>query len=629
MGNALDFILRLTDLLTPGMRAAASVADSVATRIQNNFNRAAGGSRTMSASVDELRTRLEAVNRVRFGTRIESEFRSATRSARELEEQIHRLENSGRRTGGAFSSIGRNLMAAASFAAVAGFAGSSVSAAMDFQTTNKTYEVLTGSQQKGAALSNQLLVLKQNTILGTSVYGNAQTLMGFGISEKEVIKDLKMLGDVSMGNKDRFSSLTLAFSQTRAAGRLMGQDLLQYINAGFNPLGVMSERWKEFGFKSKVSVGDLKKMMEEGKISAAVVTKSFELATGEGGRYNNMMNKIAETSGGKLLLLQGKFAAFKISLGNALMPLADFLISIGNHALNFIHELASGNPAAIAFAVAIAGITAAIMWNTIATNVAAFATTAWGVAQAAVNAIMNLNPIVLIVALIIALGLWIYSLTQKYDGWGKSMSGLWEVVKGFVKQNIIAWKDFGQSIWYWVQFVWLKVQGFVEWVGGAFHNVMKALQLASQFKFSEAKAALNAEIKTTASKQIEDLEKRRNEQKRTNQQEALEASLQMAKGWNSVGLTRKKEVAKAVDPTTANNSGGTAGGNDESLITEGKGKSGNINSGGQRSIVVNIGKQIEKMEVHVMNASEGVAEIEGMVREALRRTLYSLNNVTT
>lgn len=61
----------------------------------------------------------------------------------------------------------------------------------------------------------------------------------------------------------------------------------------------------------------------------------------------------------------------------------------------------------------------------------------------------------------------------------------------------------------------------------------------------------------------------------------------------------------------------------------GKSKADSINSGGQRSIVINIGKQIEKLEVHVMDAKEGVNEIEGMVREAMRRVLYSVNGVAT
>jgi hypothetical protein len=58
-----------------------------------------------------------------------------------------------------------------------------------------------------------------------------------------------------------------------------------------------------------------------------------------------------------------------------------------------------------------------------------------------------------------------------------------------------------------------------------------------------------------------------------------------------------------------------------------KHKADSINGGGSRPIMITIGKQIEKLEVHVMDAKEGVENIEQMVREALRRVLYSVNGM--
>ena len=63
-----------------------------------------------------------------------------------------------------------------------------------------------------------------------------------------------------MGNNEKFSSMTLAFAQMSAAGRLMGQDLNQMINAGFNPLQVISE-------KTGKSIAVLKKEMDDFQFS--------------------------------------------------------------------------------------------------------------------------------------------------------------------------------------------------------------------------------------------------------------------------------------------------------------------------------------------------------------------------
>ena len=72
--------------------------------------------------------------------------------------------------------------------------------------------------------------------------GGAQTMLAFNIEAEKVIPILKQIGDISMGDRDRFNSLVLAFSQMSATGKLMGQDLLQMINAGFNPLAIISEK---------------------------------------------------------------------------------------------------------------------------------------------------------------------------------------------------------------------------------------------------------------------------------------------------------------------------------------------------------------------------------------------------
>ena len=68
-----------------------------------------------------------------------------------------------------------------------------------------------------------------------------------------------MLGDVSQGNKERFDSLTLAFAQVGSAGKLSGQDLLQFVNAGFNPLNEISKMTGE-------SMAELKERMSAGGV---------------------------------------------------------------------------------------------------------------------------------------------------------------------------------------------------------------------------------------------------------------------------------------------------------------------------------------------------------------------------
>lgn len=61
-----------------------------------------------------------------------------------------------------------------------------------------------------------------------------KTIMSFGIEGEQAFGMLKRIGDAAMGDKQKMQSLAPTFSQ--GAGKLQGQDLMQMITAGFNPL---------------------------------------------------------------------------------------------------------------------------------------------------------------------------------------------------------------------------------------------------------------------------------------------------------------------------------------------------------------------------------------------------------
>lgn len=278
-----------------------------------------------------------------FG-KIQSDIDKTTKKNNEL---ANSFDNVDRKAKGSSLSIGKwakGLAVAGALAAagiVAGglaFGKDAIGKAMEFGATKKSFEVLTGDPKKGQGLANDLNKLQQDTILGPEVFKNAQTMMGFGIAAEKVIPNLKMLGDVSMGDANKMQSLTLAFSQVSAAGKLTGQDLLQFINAGFNPLNEISKQTGK-------SIGVLKGEMEKGLVSFSMVENAFKSATAAGGLYNNMLNKLADTPAGKLAQLQGQFESFKVKVGEALMPLATVgldgltkMLDVANQVIPYIVE---------------------------------------------------------------------------------------------------------------------------------------------------------------------------------------------------------------------------------------------------------------------------------------------------
>jgi tape measure domain-containing protein len=327
MSDVLEFVLKLKDVFTSPLGKADDLT--------NKFEK----------SLDGLKDRLDKVNKTGFTKKLQDDLKGALDGAKALNKQLGDIQKSAsNKQGGGGSGFkdvfSGNIAAEMAMKAAAygkDFIGESIGRAMEFQKNSKTFEVLTGSATRGRELTGQLRELKQTTIMGASVYKNAQTMMGFQIGDKEVVKDLRMIGDIAMGDEDRMASLTLAFSQTRAAGKLMGQDLLQYINAGFNPLSTMSEKWKEFGFKQKVSVGQLRELGEKGKISADMVTKAFELATSKGGKFYGMMDQIGDTTFGKMQKLKGNWAAMQIDVGNAMLPFVSTLADAASDTLHWLN----------------------------------------------------------------------------------------------------------------------------------------------------------------------------------------------------------------------------------------------------------------------------------------------------
>ena len=339
MNRILEYTLSLRDRLSSAMNAAGATTERVDKKvgglkntIEKTFNNAPG---LLQKTADKLRSIAPAANEVDRSLRnVEGRLRSIRNTGpadgvikgfnavkREIAAVNKEIEKTSSNSMGdkLLARLGRRLAMAASFTAILAFGKSAVAADQRYEQTSRSFEILAQNQGIGRTLSDELNTLQQKTVLGPEVFKAAQTMMGFGMTAEKVIPTMRMLGDVSMGNAERMQSLTLAYSQVQAAGRLMGQDLLQFINAGFNPLQEISKR-------TGVSIGDLKKKMEEGAISAGMVTEAFKSASGQGGIFNNMLEKMAETGGGKMAQLQGSFEAMKIAIGERMRPAVSWFI---------------------------------------------------------------------------------------------------------------------------------------------------------------------------------------------------------------------------------------------------------------------------------------------------------------
>lgn len=170
------------------------------------------------------------------------------------------------------------------------------------QSYQAAFSTMLGDAEKAQRLTNDLKEMAASTPLAmTDLADASQTLLAFGVSSEKLLPTLKNLGDVALGDSEKMQSLALAFGQMSSTGKLTGQDLLQMINAGFNPLNEISKMTGK-------SVAELKEEMSDGAISADMVAEAFAHATSEGGQFYNAMEEQSKTFDGQMSTLKDNIA---------------------------------------------------------------------------------------------------------------------------------------------------------------------------------------------------------------------------------------------------------------------------------------------------------------------------------
>lgn len=298
-------------------------------------------------------------------------------------------------------------------------AGKIMSVRGEFESMETSLKVLLGGSEE--RLNNIMGQIKEYALaspLNTKdMVGAVQMMTSFGIEAEKSIDYLKAIGDISMGDTGKFNSLALAFSQMSSAGKLMGQDLMQMVNAGFNPL-------EEISRKTGKSIGELKNEMSSGAITSKMVQDAFISATSAGGKFFGMADEGSKTLNGQISMLQESFDNMfneigskgegiimdAVQAGTYLVEnyetigkvLEGLLIAYGTYRTAIILNTALEQAQFIARAASITG-----------TSALSVATGMLQKQMAALNITMAMNPYVAVAAAVIGLCVAVYTLTDR------------------------------------------------------------------------------------------------------------------------------------------------------------------------------------------------------------------------
>ncbi len=214
----------------------------------------------------------------------------------------------------------RSIAVAAGAVAVAAGAAliSATKVAFEFNKEMEGYatnfEVMLGSYELAIQKTDELKKLAASTPFAMAdLAQGTQTLLAFGVSNKLSTSYLKMTGDIALGNAEKFQRLNLALGKAQSLGKLTGETYQQMVEAGFNPLSIISKQTGE-------SMEELQKRMSSGKVSVEELISAMSVATSKGGQFYQGMEKASQTTDGLISTLKDNA---KTLLGSVLSPITE------------------------------------------------------------------------------------------------------------------------------------------------------------------------------------------------------------------------------------------------------------------------------------------------------------------
>ena len=300
------------------------------------------------------------------------------------------------------------------------FISQMVAVRSQFQQLEISFGTMLKSKEKANELMAQLTDLAAKTPFGLEeVSEGAKKLLAFQIPAQEVTETLRRMGDVASGLGVPMGQLIHVYGQVKAQGKLMTNDLYQFMNAG---IPIIAELSKVVG-KSETEIKD---MVSAGKIGFTEIQAVIKNMTNEGGLFYNLMAEQSKSLGGQISNLRDNFDQMLNEIGKSSEGIVSgaikgvsFLVenyeTIGKLIAGLIVSYGTYRAALIATA-AVQQVVAA---RTAGMTVAEMAHYTWLVlvekAQKLLNLTMLANPYALAAAALVGLAAALWSLKESTD----------------------------------------------------------------------------------------------------------------------------------------------------------------------------------------------------------------------
>ena len=309
------------------------------------------------------------------------------------------------------------------------FISQMVAVRSEFQQLEISFGTMLKSKEKANALMAQMTELAAKTPFGLQeVSEGAKRLLAFQVPAQEVTETLRRMGDVAAGLGVPMGQLIHVYGQVKAQGKLMTNDLYQFMNAG---IPIIAELSKVVG-KSETEIKD---MVSAGKIGFPEIQAVIKNMTSEGGLFFNLMAEQSKSLGGQISNLQDNFHQMLNEIGKA----SEGVVSGAISGVAYLVENYQTLGKIIAGLITTYGAyKAAIIVNNTLVALSTQLTNGWTVAQLAqyrgllllekaqklLNATMLANPYIFMATAVAALGAAMFVLTDRTSAAEKAQKRL-------------------------------------------------------------------------------------------------------------------------------------------------------------------------------------------------------------
>lgn len=364
--------------------------------------------------------------------------------------------------------------------------GLEYNASMQSYLTN--FKVMLGSEEQAAEKLAEIRKMAASTPFSLDdLTDGTQTLLQFGIAVDDTTGVLQQLGDISLGNADKLQTLVRAYGKMSSAQKVTLENVNMMIDAGFNPLNQICTATGE-------SMADLYKRISDGKVSFAELESAVASAASQGGQFYNGMLEASQTFSGRMSTLKDNVSALTGELtGGLFEALGELVVKVNEAAVSFLDDEEKmsqlkdtlGTLASVVTAVGTAFVaykgylaltTAATIAHTTYTaamtaahKAAATGATGLKLALAALNAVINANPVGLLVSALAALAAGLVTAYHTSETFRNAVGSAFDWIKDKAQTAIGAVVD-------WINELDAKLKG----AAAALSNLKNGFEAAKQ-----------------------------------------------------------------------------------------------------------------------------------------------------